>query len=192
MPPTSSSSSRSRPAAASPSQEHHVLVGRLPERMEAVRVANDPAQKSRVHRLAAEPEPRPVGVPRLRLEPDVARSGNAHRRRTMACRARDLPRRRDARPAVRPRLSNGTPSASYSSRCQLTVGCTTSRPSESRSSVPSSRARSSGCRSGASTALAASRSRVVTAAIAESSTSELGHGIAGSWFPGVRSRAGCP
>ncbi len=67
-----------------------------------------------------------------------------------------------------PRLVNGTPSASYSSRCQLTVGCTTRRPSESRSRVPSSRARRSGCRSGAITAQAASRSRVVAAAIADS------------------------
>jgi hypothetical protein len=39
---------------------------------------------------------------------------------------------------------------------------------------------SSGCRSGAITAPATSRIRVVTAAIADSSTSELGHGVAGS------------
>ena len=32
---------------------------------------------------------------------------------------------------------------------------------------------------------AARRRRVVAAAIAESSTIELGHGIAGSWLPGI-------
>ncbi len=31
---------------------------------------------------------------------------------------------------------------------------------------------------------ATSRSRVVAAATADSSTSELGHGVAGSWLPG--------
>jgi hypothetical protein len=50
--------------------------------------------------------------------------------------------------------------------------------------VPSSRAISSGCRSSAITAPATSRIRVVTAATADSSTSELGHGVAGSWLPG--------
>ena len=51
--------------------------------------------------------------------------------------------------------------------------------------MPSSRASRSGWRSGAITAQAASRILVVAAAIAESRTSELGHGIAGSWFPGI-------
>jgi len=84
-----------------------------------------------------------------------------------------------------PRRPNGTPSASYSSRCQLTVGWTTSRPSESRSSVASWWASSSGWRSGAMIAAAIRRSRVVAAAIALSSTSESGHGVAGSWLPGA-------
>ena len=39
--------------------------------MEAVGVADDPAQQPRVHRFAAEPQARPVGPPRLRLEVDV-------------------------------------------------------------------------------------------------------------------------
>ena len=68
--------------------------------------------------------------------------------------------------------------------CQLTVGCTISRPSERRSSVASSLASRSGWRSGAITAAAARRSRVVTAATALRRTIELGHGVAGSWFPG--------
>ena len=83
-----------------------------------------------------------------------------------------------------PRERNGTPSAAYSSSSQDTVGCTTSLPLLTRSSEPSSRASSSGCRNGAITALATSRIRSVTAAIADSSTSELGHGVAGSWLPG--------
>ncbi len=42
----------------------------------------------------------------------------------------------------------------------------------------------SGWRSGGITALAISRSRVVTAATAASSSSDDGHGVAGSWLPG--------
>ncbi len=84
-----------------------------------------------------------------------------------------------------PRERNGTPSAAYSSSSQDTVGSTTSLPPLSRSSEPSSRAISSGCRSGAITAPATSRIRSVTAAIADSRTSELGHGVAGSWLPGT-------
>jgi hypothetical protein len=49
---------------------------------------------------------------------------------------------------IAPRCANRTPSAAYSSRCQLTVGCTTSRPPLSRSSVARSFARASVCRSG--------------------------------------------
>ena len=86
---------------------------------------------------------------------------------------------------ILPRLVNGTPRAAYSSRLQLTVGCTTSRPSLIRSSVPSSRASSSGCRSGAMIAPATSRRCWVTEAIADRSISELGHGISGSWLPGI-------
>ena len=86
---------------------------------------------------------------------------------------------------IAPRLWNGTPSASYSCSCQLTVGWTTSRPSLSRSSVASCLASSSGCRSGAITAASAMRSRVVCAAIAEASTIESGQGVAGSWLPGA-------
>ena len=112
------------------------------------------------------------------------RRRSARRRTRQECRARDPPRPRGARRAGRRASTNGTPSASYSSRCQLTVGWTTRRPSERRSSVPSSRASRSGWRSGAITAQAVSRILVVAAAIAESRTSELGHGIAGSWFPG--------
>ena len=44
-------------------------------------------------------------------------------------------------------------------------------------------------------ALAASRIRVLTAAIADSSTIELGHGVSGGWFPGSaysRGLAGSP
>ena len=75
--------------------------------------------------------------------------------------------------------------ASYSSLLQLTLGWTTSRPSEIRSRVPSSRASRSGWRSGASTAAPTRRIRSVTLAIAENSISELGHGISGSWLPGI-------
>ena len=52
-------------------QEAQVLAGGLPERVEAVGVADDAAQEARVHGLAAEPQPRPVRTPRLRLEVDV-------------------------------------------------------------------------------------------------------------------------
>ncbi len=75
--------------------------------------------------------------------------------------------------------------AAYSSLLQLTLGWTTSRPPESRSSVPSSRASSSGWRSGAITAAPTRRIRSVTLAIAENSMSEFGQGISGSWLPGA-------
>jgi hypothetical protein len=83
-----------------------------------------------------------------------------------------------------PPSPKGTPRARYSGSCQLTVGRTTRRPSERRSSVARSFARRSGWRSGAMIAAAASRSVVVTDATAERRTSELGHGVAGSWLPG--------
>lgn len=54
-------------------------------------------------------------------------------------------------------------------------------------SVGSRRASRSPARTGARTALATSRIRVVAAAIALSSN-ELGHGVAGSWFPGAYAR----
>lgn len=50
--------------------------------------------------------------------------------------------------------------------------------------MASSFAMSSGCLSGGMTALAMSRSVDVTDAIAASSSSDDGHGVAGSWFPG--------
>src|SRR5580692_6285458 len=62
---------------------------------------------------------------------------------------------------------------------------TTSLPSDSRSSVPSSLASSSGCRSGAMIAPATRRSRLVAAAIADSSTTEDGQGMSGGWLPGT-------
>jgi hypothetical protein len=85
---------------------------------------------------------------------------------------------------ISPRRSNGTPSAAYSSRCQLTVGWTMSRPPLSRSRVARSFAVVSGWRSGLISAPATNRSREVAAATALSSTSGLGHGDAGSWLPG--------
>ena len=62
----------SRPAAARPSlSSSQILVGRLPEGMEPVAVADDPAEQARVHRLAPEPEARTVRAPGLGLEIDV-------------------------------------------------------------------------------------------------------------------------
>ena len=84
-----------------------------------------------------------------------------------------------------PRSAKGTPRASYSSRCHDTVGCTTSRPSLSRSRVASSLASSTGWRSGAMTAPITSLTRRVAAATAASSTLELGQHVAGSWLPGA-------
>ena len=78
-----------------------------------------------------------------------------------------------------PRLRNGTPRAAYSSACQLTVGCTTSLPSDRRSSAASWCASRMGCRSGAMIAPATTRSRVVAAAMALIRTMLSGHGVAG-------------
>ena len=83
--------------------------------------------------------------------------------------------------ALRERHAQGA----NSSRLQLTVGSTTSRPRDKRSSVPSSLASSNGWRSGAMIAPATNLSRSVACAIAESRTTLLGHAYDGGWLPGA-------
>ena len=111
-------------------------------------VADEAPQQRWVQRLTAEPHARALGPEGLRLEVDVgeARSGSPAWAAGVSRQAAAIASSCSSRMA--PRRWNGTPSASYSCSCQLTVGCTTSRPSLSRSSVASCLASSSGCRSG--------------------------------------------
>ena len=150
----------SRPAAAiARTQPLQILVARRPEGVEPAPVRDQPPQQPLVHRLAAEPQRRALRGGTASARGRRRRSGSGAPRTTPASRARARSHAARCSSSSSPRRSNGTPSASYSGRCQLTVGWTTRRPSESRSSVASCLASSSGWRSGAMIELATSRSR---------------------------------
>ena len=137
-----------------------------------------------MNRLAAEPEPRPIGPPRLRLEPDVGEGVVL----ALEARGRVAPTARPRRPDARragghaprtarraPRTPRGASSPSAGRSAARARGGRASRaPSREAADAAAVRARRS----------LPSLIRVVAAAIAESSTSELGQGVAGSWFPG--------
>ena len=74
----------------------------------------------------------------------------------------------------------------YSSSCHDTVGCTTSRPSASRSSVAELLGEQQRMAQRRDHRGQRDRGCVeVAAAIALASTIESGHGVAGSWLPGA-------
>ena len=141
------------------------------------------AEQTFVQRASAEPQRRSLGAERLRFEGDVVEAVvRALERRRCVAPERSHAARCSSSSA--PLDANGTPSASYSDRCQLTVGWTTSRPSDRRSSVARSLASKQRVAQRRDDGARDQPQPVVTAATAESSTIELGHGVAGSWLPG--------